>query len=124
MDPRHLERIKIIQNLFAYSFNKLRNNFPYPDEIKTQKIIANLDSIDQLIKIHAPRYPLKNIAKTDLAILRMSVYELIFEQKTPKKVSIDEAVELAKELSGEKSYAFINAVLGKILETHPQGVSI
>ena len=54
------------------------------------------------------------------------IYELRFERKIPEKVAIDEAVRLAKELSGEKSYAFINAVLGKILnelKSNPQGSS-
>ena len=123
MDQRHLQRIKIVQNLFAHSY-KLPKNLPHPELAKTQKILTKLGKIDQLIKTHAPRYPLENIARTDLSILRLSVYELIFEKKTPKKVTINEAVELAKQLSGEKSYAFINAVLGKILnhlESHPQG---
>ena len=115
MDPRHVRRIKIIQNLFAYSFENLQGNLPFPDEPKSKKIIADLDPIDKYIKTHAPRYPLKNISKIDLAILRASVYELMLEKKTPQKVIINEAVELAKELSGENSYAFINAVLGKIM---------
>lgn len=128
MDPRHLKRIKIVQNLYAFSFNKhktaaasdkLGSNLPYPEETKTPKIIAKLGAIDQLIKKYAPRYPLDNIARTDLSILRMSVYELIYERKTPQKVAINEAVELAKELSGENSFAFINAVLGKILNQLP-----
>ena len=125
MDQRHLRRIKIVQNLFAYSYKKPRVNLPYPEETKTQKIIAKLDTIDQLIKDYAPRYPLNNIARTDLAILRTSIYELKFERKIPEKVAIDEAVRIAKELSGEKSYAFINAVLGKILhaeKSNPQGL--
>ena|SRR3989338_4715429 len=126
MDQRHLKRIKIVQNLFAYSYKKLRVTLPYPEETKTQKIVAKLATIDKLIREYAPRYPLNNIARTDLAILRMSIYELRFERKIPEKVAIDEAVRLAKELSGEKSYAFINAVLGKILnelKSNPQGSS-
>lgn len=124
MDPRHLNRIKTVQNLFAYSYQSHKDSLPYPDEVKTKKIIAKLSKIDEFIKKFAPRYPLENIAKTDLAILRMSVYDLVFEKKIPIKVTIDEAVELAKELSGEKSFAFINAVLGKILnnsKTTPRG---
>jgi len=128
MDPRHIKRIKIVQNLFAFSFRhkaapdfkKLLSKLPFPEETKTHKIIAKLDSLDQLIKKYAPRYPLNNIAKTDLSILRMSVYELIYERKTPQKVAVNEAVELAKELSGENSFAFINAVLGKILNQLPK----
>lgn len=129
MDPRHLKRIKIVQNLFSFSFGrhktapasgKLGSNLPYPEETKTHKIIAKLVAIDQLIKKYAPRYPLNNIARTDLSILRMSIYELIYERQTPQKVAINEAVELAKELSGENSFAFINAVLGKILNHLPK----
>lgn len=116
MDPRHLARIKTIQNLFAQSFAELKHNLPYPDDEKTKKIVIKLKAIDGLIHKYAPRYPLKNIAKTDLSILRLSIYELMFEKKTPKKVVIDEAIELAKELSGEKSYGFVNAVLGTILK--------
>ena len=126
MDQRHLQRIKIVQNLFAFSYSS-KNYLPHPNDEKTPKIIGKLKKIDEFIKKYAPRYPLDNIAKTDLSILRLSIYELIFEQKNPKKVVINEAVDLAKELSGEKSYAFINAVLGKILThfdspPHPQGV--
>jgi len=114
MDPRHQQRIRIVQNLFAHSFRSVKK-LPFPEEAKTQKIIKNLKLIDLLIEKHAPRYPLSKIARTDLSILRLSVYELNYEKKTPPKVVIDEAVELAKELSGENSYAFVNAVLGKVV---------
>lgn len=114
MDQRHLQRTKIVQNLFAYSF-KTKNKLPFPEDPKTAKIISKLKTIDNLIEKYAPRYPLANISRTDLSILRVSIFDLVVEKKTPKKVVINEAVELAKELSGENSYAFINAVLGKIL---------
>jgi N utilization substance protein B len=78
-------------------------------------IIKHLKKVDNLISANAPRYPLKNVSRTDLAILRLSVFDLIIDKKIPEKVIIDEAVILAKELSGERSYAFVNAVLGKIL---------
>lgn len=117
MDPRHLERTKIIQNLYAYTFSSIPNTLPFPKDSKTKKIINKLNKIDKFIKTYATRYPLDKIAKTDLSILRLSIYELLYEKKTPVKVVIDEAVELAKEMSGEKSYAFVNAVLGKILSS-------
>lgn len=126
MDPRHLQRIKIVQNLYAFSFKKqstdssntkIKHSLPYPKDKNTKNIILKLNEIDRIIKKYAPRYPLKNIARTDLSILRMCVYDLIFNKNMPVKVTIDEGVRLAKELSGEKSYAFINAVLGKILNT-------
>jgi N utilization substance protein B len=118
MDQRHLERIKIIQNLFAASFPDLQDNLPY-DEVETsQKILENREKIDGLIAESAPKFPLERIAKTDLAILRLAVYELVVLPKEPQKVVINEAIELAKEFGGEKSYAFINAVLGAIVKKY------
>ncbi|MCL4378644.1 MAG: transcription antitermination factor NusB [Actinobacteria bacterium] len=115
MDSRHLQRIKIVQNLFAHCFKVLQNNLPYPDDKKTNAILKKLPKIDKYIETYAPRYPLANISKTDLSILRLSIYELLYEKRLPTKVVINEAIELAKDMSGEKSYAFINAVLGKLL---------
>jgi N utilization substance protein B len=111
MDPRHQERLQIVQQRYSLFFNKktkakLSN--------KTKKIIKNQKKINELIKNHAPKFPIEKIAKVDLAILQLAVYELMIEKKQPPKVIIDEAVELAKELGGDKAYAFINAVLGKI----------
>ena len=58
---------------------------------------------------------LENIAKIDLAILRLATYELLIEKKEPPKVIIDEAVELAKTYGNEHSFQFVNGALGTIL---------
>lgn len=118
MLSRHQSRIKIIQNLFSWQFFKNFNNLPYIKEKKTKKIIEKTDKIDLLIKKYAPRYPLEKISKVDLAILRWAVYELIFDKKLPYKVVIDEAVELAKELSSENAYSFVNGVLGSLIKDY------
>jgi len=111
MDPRHDLRVKIVQQLFALSFLKSKNQ---PIEAKTKEIIKNTAEINGLIKKYAPKYPLDKIAKVDLAIMQLAVYELIFEKKEPAKVIINEAVELAKEMGSDKAFGFVNAVLGKI----------
>lgn len=115
MDPRHADRIKIVQNLFALSFTP-EQELPHGQEKVSVEIHNNREKIDDLIQRHAPKYPLDRIAKTDLSILRLAVYELIVKPSEPSKVIINEAVELAKELGSDRSYAFINAVLGSILE--------
>lgn len=115
MDPRHQERIKIIQNLFAYGFTDLKDNLPYPDDKKTRIIIKSIDKINRQIKKHAKKFPIDKIAKIDLAILWLAIYELSISPEEPEKAVINEAIELAKEMGGEKSYAFVNAVLGKII---------
>ena len=115
MDKRHRLRIETIQNLFASSFN-LPNNMPYPDNQTTGEVLKHLAEIDAKIQEHAPKFPVDRIAKTDLMILRLAIYELMIEKKEPEKVIINEAVELAKEFGGERSYAFVNAVLGKLVK--------
>ncbi len=118
MDKRHLERIKIVQNLFAASFPNLGDNLPYDDNAVSHDVLKNIKKIDFLITTNAPKFPIDRIAKADLAILRLAVYELITNPKEPYKVVINEAVELAKEFAGERSYAFVNAVLGTILKNY------
>lgn len=114
-DPRHIKRIKVIENLFAYTFDHIQNNLPYPEDVITNDILKQREKIDSFIEKYAPKYPLHRIAKIDLAILRLAVYELIIHSEQPQKVVIDEAVKLSKEFGGERSFAFVNAVLGKIV---------
>jgi len=75
----------------------------------------NIKEIDGLIEKCAPEWPLNKVAKIDLACLRISIFELRFSKSTPKKVAIDEAIELAKKFGGENSGKFINGVLGHVL---------
>ncbi len=119
MDKRHQHRIKLVQDLFAHSFNLPAEVSMKMGQNKDQSltpILAHLKEIDKLIVNYAPRYPINKIAKMDLAILRLSIYEIMFEKKNPIKVIIDEAIILAKEFGTEKSYAFINGVLGALLK--------
>jgi len=114
MDPRHQLRIKVVQQLFALSFSKGKVT---SKEDKTKEVLKSQTEINRLIKQYAPKYPLDKIAKVDLAIMQLAVFELIFEKKQPSKVIIDEAVELAKELGSDKAFGFVNAVLGKVYNT-------
>ena len=114
IDIRHRQRIKIVQELYASEFTNQTNLTNLTN--KTHLILNSLNSLNSLIKQHAPKFPIEKIAKIDLAILRLAIYELVVEKKHPPKVIINEAVELAKELGSEKSYSFVNAVLGKIYD--------
>jgi len=79
----------------------------------------NLDIIDQIIAKTAPEWPLAQINILDKNILRIGVYELLFgnRKNVPPKVAINEAVELAKNFSGESSRKFVNGVLGTIFKS-------
>ncbi len=113
MDKRHKQRILIVQNLFSALYDNAASRKMLPTVIK---ILNNVKEIDKRIAIAAPKYEVGKIAKVDLSILRLAIYELTIEKKQPPKVIINEAIELAKELASEKSPAFVNAVLGKIFE--------
>ena len=107
-DPRHQKRISLMQKLFAYGYQ----DSAYDSDINL--IVLNIQDVDSKIQKAAPEWPLPKIAKIDLAILRLSVFELAIEKKEPAKVIIDEAVELAKEFGNQNSPQFINGVLGTI----------
>ena len=108
-DPRHQHRQKIVKGLFAHSFQ--------PDSDPNQElqpILSDLNQIDQLVAKNAPEWPISQINRVDLSVLRLAVYELTHTD-TPQKVIIDEAVELGKEFGSLSSAKFINGVLGNVL---------
>jgi N utilization substance protein B len=72
--------------------------------------------LDNVITECAPEWPLSQVARIDLSILRLSIYEVLHYDKTPTKVAIDEAVELAKEFGGDNSSKFVNGVLGTVVK--------
>lgn len=106
-DPRHQRRQKIVQSLFAWSLNLSTKLTP-----TAKKIVKKVEKIDQIITNCAPKWPLEKINKTDLAILRLAIYELNYGPSIPSKVVIDEAIELAKEFGSENSAGFVNGALG------------
>lgn len=77
-------------------------------------VSENLEEIDNNINDSCVGWSVSRIAKVELAILRLAVYEILFREDIPDAVAINEAVELAKKYSSEKSPSFINGVLGKI----------
>lgn len=131
-DPRHNARKLALTSIFCWIFSE-----PDPDDCMelsqdlletrnadeelTNAIIKgvqeNRKAIDDLIVQNAPEWPLDKIAKVDLVILRIAIYELAFSKETPSKVAIDEAVELAKEFGNETSSKFVNGVLGSIVSS-------
>ena len=138
-DKRHEARIVALQALFEWSFNSIdietiaerdlvldiadEENTVAKAEIDSELVsfllkgtTNNLDTIDKIIEKAAPEWPLAQIAKIDLEILRIAIFELYIAASVPPKVAIDEAVELAKQFGGENSSKFINGVLGTVVK--------
>lgn len=84
-------------------------------------IEENEKELDKTIEKHLKKWKLDRLAKVDLAILRLSTYEILFDEDIPVNVSINEGVELAKKYSEDKSPAFINAVLDNISKEKNKG---
>lgn len=78
-------------------------------------VLENMDRLDDEISRCLTGWKLSRIPKINLAILRLAVYEILFEEDIPYSVSINEAVEIAKKYSGNEDASFINGVLGTIV---------
>ena len=116
-DARHHDRMAMVQALFTDEFpgqswsdmELVSFDQSLLDEIRTHK-----HEYDAQIQTVATERPVNDLAKIDLAILRLILHEHATKD-TPVKVLIDEGVELAKDFGAENSYAFVNAVLEKLM---------
>ena len=72
------------------------------------------DDLDKIVTESAPEWPVDQISLIDMEVLRIAIYELLYIKDIPHKVSINEAVELAKQFGGENSSKFVNGVLGTV----------
>jgi transcription antitermination factor NusB len=110
-DPRHLRRITAFKSLFARNFTS-QEHFNQ----LSQKVEKHQKKIDEIVTKSATEWPLDQINKTDIAILRLAIYELMYQKTTPTKVIIDEAIEIAKKYGSNSSGSFINGALAAALK--------
>lgn len=134
MASRHLSRSIAMQSLYEWDFwgrkdEKLeeivkRNVEEFGPGIEDSAFVLalvrgainRLDDIDKIIERCAPEWPISQIAMVDRNVLRIGIYELLYENRdeVPPKVAINESIELAKNFGGENSGKFVNGVLGTI----------
>ena len=84
-------------------------------ERKVQDILAHIEEIDAIIDSSAQNWKTSRMAKVELTLIRLAVYEIRFDEEIPTGVAINEAVELAKTYGEENSAAFVNGVLARIV---------
>ncbi|WP_142414873.1 transcription antitermination factor NusB [Hathewaya massiliensis] len=89
-------------------------DYNYIDKI-VMGVTNNIEELDKKIEENLVDWKLNRISKVNLCILRLSVYEMFYVEDVPKKVAINEAVELGKKYSDNKAHKFINGVLAKFL---------
>lgn len=75
------------------------------------------EEIDKAVEVNLHNWKIDRISKVNLSILRLATYELLYDKEVPRNVAINEALEIARRYSDEKSVAFINGVLDKIKES-------
>ena len=133
MAGRRKGRILAFQALYAWDVSHLTLenllDFGWIEEEKREKLgedgiafprliiagtIEHIEEIDGHIKAHITNWDFDRLNKVDLAILRMSVYSLIFQSDMHPTIVIDEAIDISKEFGSDESYKFVNAVLDSI----------
>ena len=83
-------------------------------EEKTRKILGLIPQIDIIIEKHSDKWSVSRMGKVELSILRLAVYELLYDDAVPEKVAINEAVELAKKYGQDNAGKYVNGVLAGI----------
>ena len=126
-----MSRRKSREQAFALLFEKSFNDCPVEElvqaatearDLETEPFAlslamgteSRLEEIDTRISAHSHKWSRERISRVALAVLRLAVYEMLYEDATPVSVAINEAVELAKRYGGEEDASFVNGVLGGI----------
>lgn len=133
MSSRRKARILAFQTLFSKDFNNNSINelirFDWMDEERLKNYddetltfakllivgtLENLDDIDGAIKNQLQSWDFNRIVKVELAILRLSVYSILYQKDIPMAVTINEAIDIAKEYGSDDAFRFINGILDGI----------
>jgi len=136
MASRRKARIYAFQALYFWEANRVPVeeliSFGWLEDDKLKKIdesllafsraltagaIENIEEIDSLIQKHLDNWDITRLNRVDLAILRMSVYTLLFQDDIAASIVIDEAIGICKEFGTDDSYKFINGVLDSVKKT-------
>ena len=104
--------------LYFEGLGKLAENDQTYMEDKVGSVLEKEKEIDEILNSTSKGWKTKRMSKVDLTILRLAVYEMLFDPDVPTGVAINEAVELAKQFGGDDSASFINGILGKIAAAH------
>lgn len=133
MPPRRENRIVVVQFMYMWDVNPpedflstlkeflkssthSRDFYSFAEQL-LDGILAKLPEIDQIIQDNVKNWTFERIARVDLAILRMAIYELLYRKDIPPIVTINEAIDISKFLSQQDSKRFINGVLDKLKAT-------
>ncbi|SRX95590.1 N utilization substance protein NusB (NusB protein) [Mycobacterium tuberculosis H37Rv] [Mycobacterium shimoidei] len=120
-EARGLSPVDVVQSRTALADAKrdVAPLHPYTETV-ARGVAEHIAHIDDLIASHLQGWTLERLPAVDRAILRVAVWELLHADDVPEPVAVDEAVQLAKELSTDESPGFVNGVLGQVMLVTPQ----
>jgi N utilization substance protein B len=127
---RHDGRVAALQYLYAWSINspanlvddlrvffenleQPRDHYAFGEEL-IDGVIKNQEPIDAQIRVLAQNWDFERVAKIDLAILRIAIFEMLYRKDIPPVVSINEAIDISKQFSNADSKRFINGILDRL----------
>ena len=139
MSSRRKARILAFQAVYAWDASHLPLadllSFSWVDEEKISKydeetktfaslqiagVIEKAAELDAEISNYLDHWTFERLKRVDVAILRTAAYSLLYQRDIPGQITIDEAIEIAKEFGSDDSYRFINGVLDAVWKNHPQ----
>lgn len=115
-----LYQLEMVKSSPEEALEALLQGKPVPEEVRSFALrlargaLAKKGELDEQIRLASQHWSVKRMAIIDKSILRMGIYELKYMGDIPYKVTINEAVELAKKYSGENSPAFVNGILDRV----------
>jgi len=120
--------VSIPGGLLDFSWARLNDAAPPLDEEMTAfsrllvtGTVENISAVDSMIRRHLENWELSRLNRVDLALLRMSVYTLMFQTDMPPSIVIDEAIGISKDFGTDDSFRFVNGVLDSIRKTLSSG---
>jgi N utilization substance protein B len=134
---RHLARRNAVQALYQWDMtgqdaSSINSSFIHDERLKgryreyfekmIKEIPLNIEEIDGVIALHADR-PVERLDPLEKAILRIGIYELMFEIDIPQNVVVNEAIEIAKLFCADNGYKYVNGVLDKVVKGQKQAVN-
>jgi N utilization substance protein B len=132
-------REQALQTLYGIDLNPLalhdalrnfRENARIPAQVRifaeelVTGVVKHRDELDRRIEEKSKNWSRSRMAKVDLNILRLGVFELLYRDDIPKNVTINEAIEVAKKFGTEDSPAFVNGILDEIATTVPEKTAV
>lgn len=84
-------------------------------KVRVKNILSKMEELDEKIEAVSEGWKASRMGKVELTVIRLSLFEILFDEQVPKNVAINEAVEISKKFGGDDSSSFVNGILAKLV---------